>query len=97
MRTSTKFNQRGSLHLGIVAVVVALALVGFVGYKVATNNTKATDTTTTSQQQSSSSSNSSGGYTSKEDVAKDDDSLNTSDVDQELDTTQLDSDINNLL
>ncbi len=96
MRAMAKLTQRGSLHLGIVAVVVALTIVGFVGYKVATSNKKTADTTTTSSQKSSAST-SSGSYTSKEDVAKDDNSLNTSDVDQELNTTQLDSDINNLL
>lgn len=94
MRTVSKLNQHGSLHLGIVALVLALALVGFVGYKVATSNKQATDTASTSQQATSTSS---GGYTSADEVSAADQSLDTAEVDQELDTTQLDSDINNLL
>lgn len=89
--------QRGSLHLGIVAVVLALAIVGFIGWRVATNNKDETSAKTTTTQQQAATTTSSGGYTSKEDVAKDDDSLNTTDIDQQLDSSQLDSDINNLL
>ncbi len=91
-------NQHGSFHLGIAAVVLALALVGFIGYRVATKHKDdATATKTTATQQQPATTTSSSNYTSSGDVAKDDASLNTADIDQSLDTSQLDSDINNLL
>jgi predicted negative regulator of RcsB-dependent stress response len=77
------------MHLAVLFLVLVLGFVGFVGYRVTQNAHKTATPDPVASQQSK--------YTSTADLTKADNSLNTNDVDQSVDTTALDQDVNNML
>ncbi len=89
MRYRTVTNHLGSLHLVVVFVLV-VAVAGFAGYHVATTHKKAVSTSTASSLQTA-------GYTSKADITQADDGLSAASVDQSIDSSALDQDVNNML
>ena len=81
------FDQKGIAHLLIIGVVVVLAVVGFVGYRVMTqDDDKATTSTSTPDS-----------IESNDDITQAEDALNSDQINDDLDPSQLDADIDDLL
>lgn len=82
-------NQSGIAHLGLLLLAVLIAVVAFAGYKVATNNPKDNSTVTPPAQQTQT-------INSQADLGSAEGSLNSQDVDKNLDPAQFDQDVNSL-
>lgn len=91
--THTRLNSQGASHIVLVALVAVLAVVGFAGYKVLGNNSK--DNASTQAQTESVTAPDK--IKTKADLQQSAKSLDNADVDKSLDSTQLDSDLNDLL
>lgn len=82
-------NQTGSLHLVVLAAIVVLAVVGFAGYRVATQN-KTIDTAVTQTAAPAT-------LNSSKDIDQASAELDSTPVDAGVDPDQLDQDLNELL
>jgi predicted negative regulator of RcsB-dependent stress response len=91
--TYTRLNARGASHIVVIALVAILAVVGFAGYKVLGNNSKQS-ASTSSQNQAVTAPDK---IKTKADLQQSAKSLDGADVDKSLDSTQLDTDLNDLL
>lgn len=87
----TRLNTRGASHVVLIALVAVLAVVGVAGYKVLGNNSKQNASTSLNQAVSAPDK-----IKTKADIQQSAKSLDNADVDKSLDSTQLDSDLNDL-
>lgn len=92
MKTFKTLNQEGIGHVVIALAVAVVAVVGFVGYRVAStsNPSKSSDVATRQTAAPRSIKNSS-------DIKRANSSLETTNVDSSVNDGQLDSDLNSLL
>lgn len=82
-------NQSGIAHLGLLLLAVLVAVVAFAGYKVATNSSKDSSTVTPPARQAQT-------INSQADLGSAESSLNSQDVDKDLNPSQFDPDVENL-
>jgi hypothetical protein len=85
-----KHLQKGFAHLGLLLLVLVIVIVALVGYKVANNNSNSTTTTTTSIPKVQT-------INSKADLDKATATLNSANVDSDLNPSALDQDVQSLL
>ncbi len=83
----TNRNQKGFAALEIIIVVVVVGILGFAGWLVYDRQKSNNDTTDTVQTTESTDQE----VKSAEDLKKVEDQLNQSDIDKELDTTEIDA------
>lgn len=86
----TKSNQQGFSPVVILLLVALLALVGFAGWRIYSQNEQSTQTGTSSQQNSDPVPQ----VENAQDLEKAEGYLKDSDIDKELDTNEIDSAIN---
>lgn len=85
-----RFNSEGGSHIVLAAVILVVLGVGFAAYKVVGKQPAQPATQQTSN-------TSSGKYKTTADVKKANTELDSTDVDKSLDSSQLDTDLNDLL
>lgn len=78
-------DQRGSSHIVLIGLIIVLGVVGFAGYRVMNANKDETATTVPSK------------IESKKDVQQAQKSLDSDNLDSDLNTADLDKDLNDLL
>lgn len=91
--TYTRLNTQGVSHIVLIALVAIVAVVGFAGYKVLGNNSKQNASTPSLNQAVTAPDK----IKTKADLQQSSRSLDSADVDKSLDSTQLDTDLNDLL
>jgi hypothetical protein len=89
----TRLNTQGASHVVLIALVAVLAVVGFAGYKVLGGNSKQSASTQTQSQAVTTPDK----IKTKADLQQSAKSLDAADVEKSLDSTQLDTDLNDLL
>ncbi|MBL8121950.1 hypothetical protein JNM87_04355 [Candidatus Saccharibacteria bacterium] len=91
-----RLNQKGIGHVLVVVFVLAIAVVGFTGYKIMTANKKVEDTPAAVQQQSVSTQHK---VEAVPELKQADDTLEqtSTELDSTLDTSALDKDIDAML
>lgn len=85
-----RLNSVGASHVAFIAAVLVVLAVGFAGYRVSGTKHSATPANNTATTQPAK-------YKSVNDVKSADTQLNNVNVDKSLDSSSLDSDLNDLL
>ncbi|OGL24919.1 hypothetical protein A3A68_00145 [Candidatus Saccharibacteria bacterium RIFCSPLOWO2_01_FULL_48_13] len=87
----TNLNQKGISQVVVLALLVVIAVVGFVGYRVMTSENETSDQTNTSQVAVPDN------ITTASDLKQAADAISQIQLDDELDPAQFDDDVNDLL